>query len=103
VSELFAETLMKEFEVMAKQFPYVIVPDVSISQLRRQQPLLLLSVLATSAWRNRPLQISLERHYLKDICERMVLKEDYSLDLLQSLLVHLAWFVGPNRSAGHNT
>lgn len=103
LTEGYAETLLDEFKVMAQHFPYVLVPDLpSISHFRRERPLLLLSVLATSSWRNRPLQVALERHYLKDLAQRMIMKGQQSLDMLQSLLVQLAWFV-PRSNIGQDS
>ena len=93
LSEMHAQALLKEFKFMARNFPYVLVPDLEISHFRKRRPLLLLAILTTSSWRNRPLQIDLEREYLKELGEQMIIKGEQSLDMLQSLLIHLAWFV----------
>jgi hypothetical protein len=99
----YGETLLQEFKVMAQNFPYVLAPDLPVSGLRRERPLLLLSVLVASSWRNRPLQVTLERQYLKEIAEHMIIKGEHSMDMLQSLLIHLAWLVGSHPSLGPKT
>lgn len=53
--------------------------------------MLLLALLAAASYANRPLQQQLEKAYLRVLGLRMVVEGEQSLDMLQSLLVHLAW------------
>jgi hypothetical protein len=93
VTAEYAQSLLEEFMVMSRTLRYVLCPEQSISDFRRERPMLLLSIMTTSSWRDRPLQIILEKEYLNSLGVRMVVKGEDSLDMLQSLLVHLAWSV----------
>jgi hypothetical protein len=77
---------------MARHFPYVVIPEsVSASDLAHNNPMLLHAVLVTSSWRDRNLQRTLEEAYTKDLCTKMIIEGEKSLDMLQSLLVYLTW------------
>lgn len=58
--------------------------------------MLLLSILMVASWRNRTLQMLLEQEYLQRLGVLMVAHDEQNLELLQSLLVHLA-LVCPSR------
>lgn len=90
----YALVLLNEFIAMSQNFPYVIIPQsASVHTLRRDSPMLLLAICASAAWRDRELQSTLEKAYLNVLAARMVVDAEQSLDMLQSLLVHLSWYV----------
>lgn len=79
-------------QVLTPNFPFVVLPaDVSIVDMRRLKPVLFKGVLVVSAWRSRPLQLLLEKDFLVDIASRFFIHGERSLDLLQGLMVYLAW------------
>lgn len=88
------ERLLREFKNMARNFPFIVLTEGSnLSDFRHERPMLLLAILAAASWRDRPLQLTLEHEYLNELSVRMVVKAEQSLDILQGLLVHLAWSV----------
>lgn len=77
---------------MNQNFPYIaITPDLSTGMLRNDSPMLLLAICTAAAWKDRELQIKLERAYLEELAGRMVVDGEQTLDMLQGLLVHLSW------------
>ncbi|KAI9836986.1 MAG: hypothetical protein M1819_000635 [Sarea resinae] len=88
-----AETFVRDFRGMSIHFPYVLIsPHTSLSDLRNESPVLLQAIFATTSWRNRSLQIALERNFLRDLSTRLLMEGQKSLDLLQGLLVYVAWY-----------
>ncbi|KAJ5815217.1 hypothetical protein N7474_006994, partial [Penicillium riverlandense] len=88
-----AERYLEAFQtIMTPQFPFVVVPPrVSAMQLRQDRPFLFLAILASASYENMPLQRLLGAEVKKVVASRMVLNGDVSFDLLQGLLVFLAW------------
>ena len=87
-----AHVLVQEFKAMIHNFPYVAISaSLSTETLRQDSPMLLLAICAAAAWKDRELQIKLERAYLEELASRMVVDGEQTLDMLQGLLVHLSW------------
>lgn len=88
-----AEMSLNIFRIaMAEYFPFVVIPaQVTAEQLRREKPFLFLAVLASSSHADMRLQRKLGREVKKAVAARMVIKGEQSFDLLQGLLVYLAW------------
>ncbi|CAI7678987.1 unnamed protein product [Penicillium pancosmium] len=88
-----AQTYLIVFQtVMTPHFPFVIIPpDVSVHHLRQDKPFLFLAILAASSYENMPLQRSLGAEVKKAVSARMILNGEVSFDMLQGLLVYLAW------------
>ncbi|KAJ5150701.1 uncharacterized protein N7500_010890 [Penicillium coprophilum] len=77
---------------LTPHFPFVVVPyDVSIEQLRLEKPFLCLAILASASYENMPLQRALGDEVKKVVASRMVIGGEISFELLQGLLVFLAW------------
>ncbi|KAE8424016.1 hypothetical protein BDV36DRAFT_290113 [Aspergillus pseudocaelatus] len=77
---------------MRLHFPFVVISSqVTASDLRQQKPFLFLAVLASAAYSNMPLQRLLGKEIRKVIASRMVLHGEVSFELLQGILVFLAW------------
>lgn len=73
-------------------FPFVVIPpDVTLDDLRRQRPFLLLTILACSAVDSLKLQDALDEEIRETLSKRAMLKGEKSLDLIQGLLVYLSW------------
>lgn len=77
---------------MMLYFPFVVIsPQVTASDLRQQKPFLFLAVLASAAYSKMPLQRLLGKEMKKVIASRMVMHGEVSFELLQGILVFLAW------------
>lgn len=89
------ENLLKFFTTrMVHLFPFVIVStDISAQQLRQERPfffLCLSMVACQKASRQREMSTTIQKY----VAEHIILRNERSLDLLQGLLVFLAWFIG---------
>ncbi|KGO40069.1 hypothetical protein PEX1_105910 [Penicillium expansum] len=77
---------------LTPHFPFVVVSlDVSVQQLRKEKPFLCLAILASASYENMPLQRALGNEVKKVVASRMVIGGEISFELLQGLLVFLAW------------
>ncbi|KUJ18025.1 uncharacterized protein LY89DRAFT_781130 [Mollisia scopiformis] len=77
---------------MTEQFVFVVVPEgVTARNLRQQKPFLLDSILLVAAKQSVASQKEAGDKLLAFLGERMLLRGEKSLDLLQGLLVYLAW------------
>ena len=78
--------------VLAPNFPFVVVsPQTSASKLRLEKPFLFFAILASSSFNNLTLQRSLGAQVKNVVGSRVVIKGEVTFDLLQGLLVYLAW------------
>lgn len=88
-----AQELLRVYtEQLAPNFPYVVIPaSISFADLRFRSPMLLLPILVTASWRNGRQQDMLNEVYLKELSSRVIIEGRKDLELLQGLLVYLAW------------
>lgn len=76
-----------------KCFPFVVVPPlVSVEAVRYETPFLFLCIMAVTSFENPLLQRRLGQEIKKQICDRLVMGHEVSMDLLQGLLVFVAWY-----------
>jgi hypothetical protein len=89
-----ARTLFDTFRCSyMNYFPFVILPpDTTVESLRRVKPFLFLSILAVAVLGNSHLQRLLGKEMQKQIAVRIVMRNEKTLDILQGLLVHLAYY-----------
>lgn len=81
---------------MSPHFPFVMIQEsVTIQSLVQDRPALCVAVLAASCHENRRLQRELGRLFHEIVLVRMMKGPFATLDMLQGLLVHLAWYVKP--------
>jgi hypothetical protein len=94
VSTEKAQALLESFRCKAAQnFPFVIIPPhTTLDSVRRNTPFLFLTIIASLSVDNSPLQRQLGEEIRIQIHRRMFLGFESSLELLQGLLVHLAWY-----------
>ncbi|KAF2809795.1 uncharacterized protein BDZ99DRAFT_499075 [Mytilinidion resinicola] len=87
------DRLIAKFQkVKMPLFPFVIIPpDTTVFSLRLEYPFLLLAILTASTEDDLPLQRKLETEFRTTICNRLVMTDERSMDLLLGLLVHIAW------------
>jgi hypothetical protein len=82
---------------MVPLFPLVVIPDhITSEQLRHEKPFLYLNI-SMVACQNAPRQREIASIVKGYVAEHIVLRGEQSLDLLQGLLVHLAWFIPVSR------
>lgn len=74
-------------------FPFVVVPPtVSAETLQQDSPFLFLCIMAVTSFENPMIQRRLGQEIKKQICDRLVMGHEVSMDLLQGLLVFVAWY-----------
>jgi hypothetical protein len=79
---------------MSDQFPFVIVPPgTTAEELNRQKPFLYQTVLMVAAFQYKPFQEKAAKEIWEYLGTHMIVKAEKSLDLLQGLLVLMAWLV----------
>lgn len=93
ISTQEAESLIKTFISDYWCFPFVILPANTIAGYRRERPILLLSVLAITSRKYFELHNSLELEFREILSTKVIFEGAKDLDLLQGLLVYLAWYV----------
>ena len=87
-----AENLLNDASSEYGHFPWVVIPSqVTLEQFRRERPSLLLSLLALASRRRAIIRESLEREFKKIVSAKVVMDGSPDVDLLQGLLVYLAW------------
>lgn len=77
---------------MTPRFPFVVLPNTTTLQdLRRARPCLLLAVVAVAAYEDFRVQRQLSSLFNQALATKLATGKITSLDVLQGLLVHLAW------------
>jgi hypothetical protein len=83
--------------MMIPMFPFVPMPSyTSAEELRRERPFLYLNI-SMIASPNPARQQELSNTIKKYLADRIIMRGERSLDLLQGLLVHLTWFISVSR------
>ncbi|UQC83821.1 uncharacterized protein CLUP02_09317 [Colletotrichum lupini] len=93
------QELLERFRTkLTPHFPFIIIPaSENVSSLRQSRPALLLGLLAVSSYDDVRLQRALGQMFNDLIAVRLVKGDFACLDVLQGLLVHLAWPKNPKR------
>ncbi|OCL08162.1 hypothetical protein AOQ84DRAFT_407445 [Glonium stellatum] len=88
-----ARALISNFKTaLTPHFPFVVVAQhIAAEELRKDKPFLFLAILAAASYEDVLLQKALDSEVKKSISTRMFLDGQISFELLQGLLVHLAW------------
>ena len=96
-NEQEAEIMLLEFKVnMTEQFPFVVIPTDSTSQsLQRERPLLWKAIMVAASHKNSDRQLALGLKVIDNLTPRLLFRAEKSLDLLQALLVLIAWYEFP--------
>ncbi|KAI9890115.1 MAG: hypothetical protein M1814_004514 [Vezdaea aestivalis] len=84
---------------MAPHFPAVVFqPGTTPAQIRRTKPMLFLSIVSAASGETNPeLQRMLNREVLQSLAERIVVKGEKKLELIQALQVSTIWYWPPER------
>ena len=88
-----AELLLLEFKTnMTQQFPFVVIAAESTSQsLQHEKPLLWKAIMVAASHEKSDRQLALGSKLMEDLTTRLLLGVERSLDLLQALLIFIAW------------
>lgn len=89
-----ADSLFEKYRRnLVPQFPFVVLsPDMTLSRMREERPILLLAILMVSSFIGSDHGKELEGLFNDAIAERMIFTQSPSLDVLQGLLVAQAWY-----------
>ncbi|CAI7607533.1 unnamed protein product [Penicillium pancosmium] len=100
-SEKEGELLLEHFSTkMVHLFPFIVIPTgLTAEKLRQEKPFLFLN-LAMVACQDASRQREFSKTVKEYVAEHIVLRSEQSLDLLQGLLVFLAWFIGHSPAPG---
>lgn len=91
ISFVHMQMLVDTYRTMADYFPFVTLPkDCSCHNLLQQRPMLMFAVLTVASYDSVLLQLTLSREFRK-VATVKVMNGEKSLDLLQGLLVFIAW------------
>jgi hypothetical protein len=89
----YAQTLLSSYAGRVAYFPFVDVPlGAALDCFRLERPFLLLTILTTSSGEQKAVQDDLEYHLRQELGRRSIVQGEQSLDILQGLLVYLAWY-----------
>ena len=88
-----AELLLLEFKKnMTEQFPFVVIaPDSTSKSLQNEKPLLWKAIMVAASHEKSYRQLALGSKLMEDLTTRLLLRVERSLELLQALLIFIAW------------
>lgn len=79
---------------LASQVPFVVIPpSMTAEDLRRDKPFVYMTVLMAASYEDTSTQLILGKKFLEQVAERLILRGEKTLDILQGLLIYLSWFV----------
>lgn len=83
---------------MADEMPMVVFPPgTTMRDVRRTKPTLFLCIIAVSIGPfNKDVQVTLLSEFYHSIADRVVVKGEKSLELIQALLVSSIWYIPPD-------
>jgi hypothetical protein len=91
ISLVHMQMLLDTYRNMIEFFPFVSLPkDYCCQDLMQHRPMLMFAVLTVSSYDSMQLQTTLSREFRK-VATIRIMKGEKSLDLLQGLLVFIAW------------
>lgn len=95
-----ATRLLHSFRRDVTNFPFVVIPDIDIVRFRTQRPALLLAILIAASHSNYSLQTRLDDHFRTKLSQKVMVEGTRSLDLVQGLIIYIAWYAKHHRSPG---
>ncbi|KAF2676421.1 hypothetical protein K458DRAFT_447526 [Lentithecium fluviatile CBS 122367] len=91
ISVIHMQLLLETYRTMVDFFPFVTLPkDCFCRDFIQQRPMLMFAVLTAASYDSALLQLTLSREFRKVIMVK-IMNGEKSLDLLQGLLVFIAW------------
>jgi hypothetical protein len=84
--------LLQRYRTMQHHFPFVVIPQTwDVQHMLVSRPMLLLAVVSSSACQHSQLQQILVQDLKDTLNRRVTVGGENSLELLQAVLIHLAW------------
>jgi hypothetical protein len=78
---------------LTPQFPFVVIsPTATFGEVREKKPFLLLVVVMIACRHDVLRQGTIAMTVRDVICQRMLINSEQSLDMLQGMLLYLAWY-----------
>jgi hypothetical protein len=91
ISVIHMQLLLESYRTMLEFFPFVTLPkECFCRDLLQQRPMLMFSVLTVASYDSALLQLTLSREFRKVVMIK-IMNGEKTLDLLQGLLVFIAW------------
>lgn len=89
-----AEMLLDRYRrLLSAGMPFVVLPKEATAQLlHEQRPVLLRAVSTVALFHDLPRQQILVKDLIRDVGERMLVRGEKSIDILQGILVLVGWF-----------
>lgn len=89
-----ADIILLEFKKnMTEQFPFIVIPSNSTSRsLKYDRPLLWKAIMVAASHGDPTRQLTLGSELMEDLISRLLFRTERSLDLLQGLLIFIAWY-----------
>lgn len=89
-----AQSLLEDFTKMSPWFPFVTISNEStVISLARGTPFLLLAILTVAARSDTSIYHQLDHEFRSKLSQKIVVEGEKSLEILQGLLLYLAWYV----------
>lgn len=97
------DALLSIFQTrLASQVPFVVIPpNMTAKAFSREKPFLYMVVMMAASYEDSGTQLALGKKILEYIAERLILRGEKSMDLLQGLLIYICWFVSLLHSKAH--
>jgi len=77
---------------MSPQFPFVIAPaHISAHELEKEKPFLYHAIVVVVSCKDVAKQTILRKDFMAGLCEKVLIQNKKSLDILQGLLIFIAW------------
>ncbi|KAF2785814.1 hypothetical protein K505DRAFT_368781 [Melanomma pulvis-pyrius CBS 109.77] len=91
ISVIHMQQLLESYRTMVDFFPFVALPrECFCRDLIQQRPMVMFAILTVASYDSALLQLTLSREFRKVVMVK-IMKGEKSLDLLQGLLVFIAW------------
>ena len=88
-----AQEFLNVYRTQCHSFPFLCVPTyASVQTLSSERPFFFLSVLYMGSYRETAFQRPLDDHLRKVLSSKIIVDGEISMDILQGLLVFLAWY-----------
>jgi len=96
-----ADFLLLEFRTqMSPQFPFIVIPpDATAETLCQERPMVWKAIMTAASYHNASRQEDLGWKLMEEFSQRLLLRAEKSLDLLQAVLIHISWCVTFERNS----
>lgn len=82
---------------LTQHFPFVVVPPAAnAGEMKRKKPFLFLAIMMMACRHDVPRQGEVAKAIREIISQRILMKNEHTLDMLQGMLLYLAWYANPS-------